>query len=82
MLGPMQDTDSAIPDRTDKTPALWGSHLMCYPLNEVAGREASQRASPSSVSSRKRMSLIRHEGFSLCSFFYTLCVVEHVSWTL
>lgn len=75
----MQGTDNAILDKTDNTPAVWGSHLMCYPLNEVAGQEASQGGSPSSVSSRKSMGLIRLEGFSLCSFFYKLCVFEHVS---
>lgn len=42
----MQGTDNAIPDKTDKTPAVWGSHLMCYPLNEVAGEEASQGPHP------------------------------------
>lgn len=41
----MQGTDNAILDKTDKTPAVWGSHLMCYPLNEVAGQEASQGGS-------------------------------------
>lgn len=70
----MQGTDNAIPDKTDKTPAIWDSHLMCYPLNGVAGQEASQGGSPSSVSSRKSMGLIRHPHHSVSALSFISCV--------